>query len=94
MMFGVFGYDLLKNWEVLDFTALWEIALGLGFAFVTALIVVRWVLNYVSSRGYALFGWWRIVVGVVAMLGLSFLLFFGLLASLVSVSFTHGLLCS
>ena len=65
-MFGVFGYDLMKNRDVLDFTALGEIALGLLAAFVTALLVVRWVLNYVSSHGYAFFGWWRIVVGLVA----------------------------
>ena len=67
MMFGVFGYDLLKNRDVLDFTALSEIALGLIAAFITALIVVRWVLNYVSTHGYALFGWWRIVVGTGAL---------------------------
>lgn len=70
MMFGVFGYDLYKNRDVLDFSALTEIGIGLITAFVTALIVVRWVLNYVSSHGYALFGWWRIVVGSVALIGL------------------------
>ena len=67
MMFGVFGYDLMKNRDVLDFTAMWEIALGLLAAFLTALIVVRVVLNYVSSHGYALFGWWRIIVGSLAL---------------------------
>lgn len=71
MMFGVFGYDLLKNRDVLDFTVLGEIALGLLAAFITALLVVRWVLNYVSSHGYALFGWWRIVVGLAAIVALS-----------------------
>ncbi len=70
MMFGVFGYDLIKNRDVLDFGALSEIALGLLFAFLTALFIVRWVLNYVSSRGYALFGWWRIIVGSVALVAL------------------------
>lgn len=67
MMFGVFGYDLYKNRDVLDFSAISEIAWGLVAAFITALIVVRWVLNYVSTNGYALFGWWRIVVGTVAL---------------------------
>ncbi len=71
MMFGVFGYDLLKNWDVLDFTAMSEIAVGLIAAFVTALFVVKWVLDYVSSHGYALFGWWRIAVGVIAIIGLT-----------------------
>jgi len=71
MMFGVFGYDLIKSRDVLDFTAMWEIALGLIAAFITALLVVRWVLNYVSSHGYALFGWWRIIVGTAAIVALS-----------------------
>jgi undecaprenyl-diphosphatase len=71
MMFGVFGYDLMKNLDVLDFSALGEIALGLIAAFVTALLIVRWVLNYISTHGYALFGWWRIVVGLVAIAALS-----------------------
>ena len=71
MMFGVFGYDLLKNRSVLDFTALSEIALGLVAAFITALMVVSWVLTYISLHGYALFGWWRIVIGLAAIVALS-----------------------
>ena len=70
MMFGVFGYDLLKNRSVLDFTALSEIALGLVAAFITALMVVSWVLTYISLHGYALFGWWRIVIGLAAIVAL------------------------
>ena len=29
-------------------------------------LVVRWVLGYVTKHGYALFGWWRIIVGAAA----------------------------
>jgi undecaprenyl-diphosphatase len=35
--------------------------------------VVRYLLDYVSRHGFALFGWWRIIVGtaaIVAMLAL------------------------
>lgn len=71
MMFGVFGYDLYKNRDVLDFSALSEIAIGLVLAFVTALFTVKWVLGYVTTHGYALFGWWRIVVGSIAVIALS-----------------------
>jgi undecaprenyl-diphosphatase len=39
-------------------------------AFVVAVLVVKWLLGYVSKNGYALFGWWRIIVGLAAMLGL------------------------
>jgi undecaprenyl-diphosphatase len=63
-------YDLFKNRDVLDFSAMWEIAVGFAVAFVTAVIVVRWVLSYISRHGYALFGWWRIIVGSLALAAL------------------------
>ena len=40
-----------------------EIAVGFAMAFISAVLVVRWLLGYVSRNGYALFGWWRIIVG-------------------------------
>jgi undecaprenyl-diphosphatase len=64
------AYDLFKNRDILDFGALWDIAVGFAVAFVTAVLVVRWVLNYISRNGYALFGWWRIIVGSAALLAL------------------------
>jgi undecaprenyl-diphosphatase len=65
------AYDLFKSRDVLDFGAVWDIAVGFAVAFVTALLVVRWVLNYISRHGYALFGWWRIIVGTAALAALS-----------------------
>jgi undecaprenyl-diphosphatase len=64
------AFDLFKNRGLLDFGALWEIAVGFAVAFLTAVIVVRWVLNYISRHGYALFGWWRIIVGSAALVAL------------------------
>ena len=69
-MAGAFAYDLYKNRDVLDFSALSDIGVGFVCAFITALIVVRWVLGYVSQHGFALFGWWRIIVGSAALLAL------------------------
>ncbi len=63
-------YDLFQNRNVLDFGAIWDIAVGFAVAFVTALVVVRWVLSLISRNGYALFGWWRIIVGSAALGGL------------------------
>lgn len=70
-MGGAFAYDLYKNRDVLDFSALSDIAVGFVVAFLTAMFVVRWVLDYVSRKGFALFGWWRIVVGCAALAALS-----------------------
>jgi len=64
------AYDLFQNRDVLDFGAFWDIAVGFAVAFVTAVLVVRWVLNFISRNGYALFGWWRITVGSVALVAL------------------------
>jgi len=66
-MAGAVAYDLYKNRDVLDWGAWTEIAIGFAAAFVAAVLVVRWLLGYVSRNGYALFGWWRIIVGSVAL---------------------------
>ncbi|MDH5454149.1 MAG: undecaprenyl-diphosphate phosphatase [Paracoccaceae bacterium] len=73
-MGAAFAYDLYKNRDVLDTGALGEIAIGFVAAFVAALLVVRWLLSYVSRHGYSFFGWWRIVVGtgVLIALGLGY----------------------
>jgi undecaprenyl-diphosphatase len=66
-MAGAFAYDLYANRDVLDFSAMSQIAVGFVVAFVTAVLVVKWVLSYLSAHGFALFGWWRIIVGSVAL---------------------------
>lgn len=67
-MLGAFTYDLWKNRDVLDAAAFGQIGVGFVCALIAAVIVVRGLLGYVSRHGYALFGWWRIIVGV-AVLG-------------------------
>ena len=69
-MLAAFAFDLFKNRPELDASAMGEIAIGFGAAFVVALFVVRWVLGYISRHGFALFGWWRIIVGALAWVGL------------------------
>jgi undecaprenyl-diphosphatase len=64
------AYDLFKSRDTLDFSALSEIAIGFAVAFVTAVLVVKWVLDYVGRRGFAVFGWWRIILGLVALAAL------------------------
>jgi undecaprenyl-diphosphatase len=65
------AYDLYKTRDLLDFSAIADIAAGFAVAFVTAVLVVRWVLGFVGRHGYAVFGWWRIIVGSAALLALS-----------------------
>lgn len=62
-MAGAFAYDLMKNYKLLTFEDTAAIGIGFVMAFITGLIVVKSLLAYVSRRGFALFAWWRIVVG-------------------------------
>lgn len=70
-MAGAFAYDLYKSRDMLDSAAINEIVVGFIAAFVAAVLVVRWLLGYVSRNGFAIFGWWRIVVGGAALIALS-----------------------
>lgn len=65
------AYDLFKNRDVLDFSDLGLIAVGFVAAFLTALAVVRFLLDFVSRRGFGPFAWWRIAVGVAGVIGLA-----------------------
>lgn len=69
-MLGAFTYDLWQNRDILDAAALGDIAIGFVTAFLAGILVVRWLLGYVSQHGYGLFAWWRIIVGSVALLAL------------------------
>lgn len=70
-MAGAVAYDLWKSRDLLDFSSLSLIAVGFVTAFIAAVLVVRQLLDFVGRRGYALFGWWRIVVGSAALVALS-----------------------
>ena len=66
-MAGAFAYDLYKNRDVLSADDLNLIAIGFVMAFISAIFVVRGLLGFVSRHGYAVFGWWRITVGVIVL---------------------------
>jgi undecaprenyl-diphosphatase len=69
-MSGAFAYDLLKNYKILSASDVGAIVVGFIAAFVSASIVVRTLLAYVSRHGFAPFAWWRLVVGAAGLAGL------------------------
>lgn len=72
-MAGAFAYDLYKNRDVITADDLTVTAVGFVAAFVTAIVVVRALLDFVSRHGYAPFAWWRIAVGCLGFIGLAVL---------------------
>src|SRR5690625_1923130 len=69
-MTGAFVYDLWKTGAQLNASDAAVIAFGFVMAFLAAVLVVRGLLDYVSRHGLALFGWWRIAIGGLALVAL------------------------
>jgi undecaprenyl-diphosphatase len=63
-MTGAFFHDLLDVRAHLTPDRATEIAIGFAAAFVSALMVVRPFLRFVSRAGFAAFAWYRIALGV------------------------------
>jgi undecaprenyl-diphosphatase len=70
-MVGAFAYDFYRNRG--DFTTdnLSVIAVGFVVSFITAMIVVRAFLNFVTRRGFTFFAWWRVIVGTLGLIALA-----------------------
>lgn len=68
VMFCAVVFDLLVNWKDISATTDgWGLMLtGLVGAFVTALIVVKAVVGFISRHGFAPFAWYRIALGLAA----------------------------
>ncbi|GGH76956.1 undecaprenyl-diphosphatase [Filimonas zeae] len=67
------GYKLLKtfktNPDVLkDSHNLMLLALGNVVAFVVAMLAIKFFIGYVQKYGFKLFGWYRIILGVVLLM--------------------------
>ena len=69
-MAGAFAYDLYKNLGQMTEGNVLIVAVGFVTAFVAGWIVVKSLLAYVSRHGFALFAWWRLIVGTLGLVAL------------------------
>ena len=70
-MGGAFAYDLYKNWAQMTGSNTLLVVVGFVTSFVAAWIVVRMFLDYVARHGFAVFAWWRVIVGSLGLIGLA-----------------------
>ncbi len=61
------AYDGLKHGRIMlqTFDVL-PMAVGLVVAFIAAVIAVKWMVAYLNRHGLAIFGWYRIILAVIA----------------------------
>ena len=70
-MVGAFAYDFYKSRAEMTSDHLGLIAIGFVVSFITAMIVVKAFLGYVTRHGFALFAWWRVIVGTLGLIALA-----------------------
>lgn len=67
-LIGAGVYSLWKQRHLLSVADLPMFAVGLSFAFISALLCIRWLIRYVSTHDFTLFAWYRIVFGMLVLL--------------------------
>jgi undecaprenyl-diphosphatase len=72
IMVGAFALDIWESKDSLTSDNLGIIAIGFIASFIFGLIVIKVMLDFVQKRGFALFGWWRILVGGAGLIGIYF----------------------
>lgn len=53
--------------ELIDTFGWFTPLVGLVVAFASAMLAVRWMVDWLNNRGFEVFGWYRIAVGVLAL---------------------------
>lgn len=66
-MLAATTYDMYKSWSLLHAHDLMVIVVGFVVAFLSAMVVVKWLVGFVSGNGFASFAYYRIVIGVVML---------------------------
>jgi undecaprenyl-diphosphatase len=70
-MAGAFIYDLYKSQAQMTSDNALITAVGFAVSFICAWIVVKTFLGYVQRHGFALFAWWRVMVGTLGLIALA-----------------------
>jgi undecaprenyl-diphosphatase len=70
-MIGAFAYDFYKSHGDMTTDGLGIVAIGFVVSFVTAIVVVKTFLDYVTRHGFVLFAWWRVIVGTLGLVALA-----------------------
>lgn len=66
-LIGAGVYSVWKQRDALSASDLPIFAVGLVFAFVSALICIRWLIRYLSTHDFTVFAWYRIAFGAVIL---------------------------
>lgn len=67
-LIGAGAFSLYRQRELLSVADLPLFAVGTAFAFVSALLCIRWLIRYIASHDFVIFAWYRIAFGILILL--------------------------
>ena len=67
-LIGAGAYSIWQERNILQASDTPLFLVGLVFAFISALICIRWLIHYVSSNSFKPFAWYRIGFGIIVLL--------------------------
>lgn len=73
VMFGLSFLKLLKFGLAFTGTELVILTVGCVVAFLVSVVVIKFLMSYIKKHDFKIFGWYRIVLGVVVLLVFQFL---------------------
>jgi undecaprenyl-diphosphatase len=71
------AYDLWKNRALFSARDLDMFAVGLAVSFVSAFVVIRWLIRYVATHDFRPFAWYRIAFGIFVLAAVQLALYPG-----------------
>lgn len=73
IMFAATFYDLYKSSDVINANSIIMISIGFISAFISALVVIKWFIKFISTHDFKIFAWYRIVFGICLLIFYYFL---------------------
>jgi undecaprenyl-diphosphatase len=67
-LIGAGAFSLYRQRELLSLADVPLFAVGTAFAFVSALLCIRWLIRYIASHDFVIFAWYRIAFGILILL--------------------------
>lgn len=68
VMFGASLLKIVKYGLYFSGMELMILAVGMIVAFVVSILIIRFLMNYIRRHDFRVFGWYRIVLGVIVIL--------------------------
>lgn len=68
VMFGLSGIKILKFGLAFTGSELLLLGIGMAVAFAVSMLVIRFLMSFIKKHDFKLFGWYRIVLGIVVIL--------------------------